>query len=113
MYTHFTFADGSNPYIATSSAKLFDMIKKYDMDQTGENSFEVFAPIVFYTVHTGRKMSAYTKAQAALRDFAQRWQGAAHMFCYSWGELCDWAGFFEEYGKKYGLLREFRESGLC
>lgn len=31
----------------------------------------------------------------------------------SYGELADIQGFFERYGRKYGLLREFRENGIC
>jgi hypothetical protein len=27
-------------------------------------------------------------------------------------ECADYAGFFRDYGKKYGLLREFEENGI-
>lgn len=113
MYIHFSYYDGSNPYIAMHGAELFRMVKKYQLDQVAENAFKVVDTVHYWTVHTGRKLTSYEKAQAALRDFAQIWQGSAYMFNYSWGELCDWAGFFEEYGRKYGLLREFRENGIC
>lgn len=31
----------------------------------------------------------------------------------SYGELCDIQGFFERAGRRYGLLREFRENCIC
>lgn len=30
----------------------------------------------------------------------------------SWGELAIFGDFFNEYGKRYGLLTEFRENGI-
>ena len=31
---------------------------------------------------------------------------------YSYYELIDWQNFFTNLGKKYGLLKEFRENGI-
>lgn len=31
----------------------------------------------------------------------------------SMGEYADISDFFEKYGRKYGLLREFRENAIC
>ena len=31
----------------------------------------------------------------------------------SWGELATWENYFETAGKRYGLLAEFRENGIC
>lgn len=111
MYINFTFADGSNPYICTSNKKLWDMINRYCVDQTGETSFCVLGHGEVLTL--GKRLSAYQKKQAVLRDFAIEWQYRFADFCYSWGELADWQDFFCEYGKKYGLLREFRENAIC
>ena len=55
----------------------------------------------------------YNNARAVLRSFAMEWQ---YHFCdynYSWESLMMWTDFFTEYGKKYGLLREFRENAIC
>ena len=113
MFIHFTFNNGSNPYIVKNNAELFRMVKKYIMDQTDSNSFYIYGEISYYMIHTGRKLTAREKGRAALRDFAQQWQASFGYFSYSWSDLCDWIGFFEEYGRKYGLLREFRENGIC
>ena len=32
---------------------------------------------------------------------------------YSWGELAEFGDYFYKKGKKYGLLKEFRENGIC
>lgn len=113
MYTHFSFADGSNPYIATTNKGLFGMICKYILTQTAGESFIVDGPAAFWTVHTGKKISEYKKKQTALQEFAIDWQRNFDRFSYSWAELDNWQQFFEEYGKKYGLLREFRENAIC
>lgn len=31
----------------------------------------------------------------------------------SWGEVAEIESYFRTYGKRYGLLREFRENGIC
>ena len=46
MYTHFTYKDGSNPYISFTNKKFFKMICKYHIEQVGD---------VFYRVTEERK----------------------------------------------------------
>lgn len=29
-----------------------------------------------------------------------------------WSDIAEWTEFFEKYGKRYGLLKEFRENGI-
>lgn len=29
-----------------------------------------------------------------------------------WSDIAEWTAFFEKYGKRYGLLKEFRENGI-
>ena len=113
MYVHFTFMDGSNPYITTSDRKLFNMIRIYDLEQTAEEAFSIVGCSSFWNVYANGNLTEYEKAKKALRGFAIDWQANFSRFNYSWGELADWCGFFEKYGKKYGLLREFRENGIC
>lgn len=31
----------------------------------------------------------------------------------SWGECVTWSDYFTEQGKRFGLLSEFRENGIC
>lgn len=112
MFVHFTFEDGSNPFISTTNKKLFEMVTKYCLEQTGKDSFHVTGRAVLWTVHVGKQFSDYQRKQALLRNFAIEWQ--FHFCDYSWyqSEVNAWADFFREYGKKYGLLREFEENAI-
>lgn len=112
MYVGFEFKDGSNPYIATSNKAFWKMLNKYYITQTSENTFEVEGKLELWSA-TPRKLSSYDRAQAILQSFAIEWQYKFSELNYSWGELAMWQSFFEEYGRKYGLLREFRENAIC
>ena len=111
MYINFTFEDGGNPYITTTNKTLWNMVKKYYMEQTGEKSFHVLGRCEVWTA--GKRLTPYKKEKNILRDFAIDWQYKYADLRYSWGDLYDWQQFFSEYGKKYGLLREFRENAIC
>ena len=102
-WVHFSFTDGSNPYIAKGYKSLWEMICKYDVEQTGEKTFLVLKP---------RKpwRHNYENCKAALWDFVTMWKWDLH---YSYEELEFWRGFFATYGKKYGLMREFHENCIC
>ena len=51
-----------------------------------------------------------TKYQA--RSLAIDWQAQASRGSMSYSELAAWAGFFRKLGKRFGLLREFKEYGV-
>lgn len=53
----------------------------------------------------------YKERQGNLRDLAIDIQ-LANDGGISWGECVDMYSFFEEQGRRYGLLREFRENGV-
>lgn len=56
----------------------------------------------------------YAQKKARARDKAIEWQllfasnNALHM-----SELADYGAYFSKLGKRYGLLKEFRENGIC
>ncbi len=106
MWTHFLYTIGGNPYIATNNENLFKMILKYHLSQYDCKGFVV----------TGRRewigKKSYNDKRRVLEVFAQDWQNKSEDMLYDAVSLSDWAGFFKEYGKKYGLLREFRENGI-
>ena len=57
-------------------------------------------------------MNAYQRAKERARDKAVE---LAEWLCdhnYSYGELAYWGEYFERLGKRYGLVREFRENGI-
>ena len=57
-------------------------------------------------------MSVYQKRKAAAREFAQEWQAEFSENSYSWGEIAEYSELFDRIGRRYGLLREFRENGI-
>ena len=106
MYIHFRYRNGSNPYITKTNGYFFKMICKYELTRDFDKG---------YVVEIERKpyKKTYKALQEILREFAQEWQNDFPRFTYSWLDMAEWGAFFEEYGKKYGLLREFRENGIC
>ena len=105
MYIHFRFENGSNPFIAFRNSTLFGMITRYDVKQEFETGFIV-------TSWRGNYRRTYQNIRQIIQDFAIAWQMDFCKWHYTQKELIDWANFFETYGKKYGLLREFRENGI-
>lgn len=58
-------------------------------------------------------MSTYQEMKEKVRNEAIDWQYDFENHSYSWGELAFWADHFERLGRRYGLLTEFRENGIC
>lgn len=58
-------------------------------------------------------MNNYQKQKEKARSKAVDWQLDFENHNYSWGELADFGEYFEKLGKRYGLLKEFRENGIC
>lgn len=55
----------------------------------------------------------YQTKKAKIRQEAIDWQIEASNKNYSYGELACFARHFEKLGKRFGLLREFRENAIC
>ncbi len=107
MYIAFEFGNGSNPYVTTTDERLFEMFCKYYTEQ--------FEPHVFIILGEREWNGKQTRQgrKEVLRAIAQDWQIHFGEFNYSMMEIVEWTNFFETYGRKYGLLREFRENGIC
>ena len=58
-------------------------------------------------------MSNYYDKKEEIRQQAIDWQLDFSNHNYSWGELADFTSYFYKMGKRYGLLKEFRENGIC
>ena len=56
------------------------------------------------------KMSKYQIEKENVREQAIEWQHSAQDMSYE--ELFAWTSYFYMMGRKYGLLREFRENGI-
>ena len=58
------------------------------------------------------KGKTYAERKADLQNKAIEWSYAQGLGNWSYSELGNISAFFEEQGKRYGLLREFRENGI-
>lgn len=57
-------------------------------------------------------MSKYQMNKEESRNKAIEWQSHFSDESYSWSELLRFQEYFTKLGKRYGLLREFRENGI-
>lgn len=55
----------------------------------------------------------YREKQASLEDLAKEWQHNFSSLSWSYGELAEIENYFYENGKRYGLLKEFKENCIC
>ena len=54
----------------------------------------------------------YAERKKDLKNKAIEWSYAGGLEAWSYGELATIQGFFETNGKRYGLLKEFRENAI-
>lgn len=60
------------------------------------------------------KGKTYAERKSYIQELAIEYSNSmSEIYPISWGELADIQEFFEKYGKRYGLLREFRENAIC
>lgn len=65
------------------------------------------------SVNRGVKtMSKYREKQEQARQLAIDWQLNFENQSRSWLYCIEWANRFERIGRKYGLLREFKQNGI-
>lgn len=57
-------------------------------------------------------MSNYQKLKTNARNKAIEWQLDFYNHDYSYDELAYYENYFETFGRRYGLLIEFRENGV-
>ena len=57
-------------------------------------------------------MTSYKRGKEAARETAINWQADFSSHNYSYSELAVFQDVFFRLGRKYGLLREFRENGI-
>ena len=105
MYNHFQFKDGSNPYITKTLEEFWRILKKYNVEQIGDR---------FFLVHEERsRKNDYQTTKQILKDFAIEWSLFFNEYTSSYSDLIFYQTFFTTYGKRYGLLKEFKENAIC
>lgn len=128
MYLHITFTDGSNPYIKfyynenpmrsvtkdiRSWKRHYVVVDKYTDD---DGDVELTLRHKTYAEEADMQKAAreyYNRMKHRARDTALCWQEKFANKSMSWGELAEAQSYFEKLGKKYGLLAEFRDNGIC
>ena len=55
----------------------------------------------------------YKKKKEAARNIAVEWSNIGDVSGLSWFDICHISEWFSTIGKRFGLLSEFRENGLC
>lgn len=59
-----------------------------------------------------RAISSYQERKEAARNKAIEWQMDFENHNYSYGEIAYFQNYFEQLGKRWGLIEEFRENGI-
>ena len=57
--------------------------------------------------------TTYEIKKEMVRQKAIDWKNDFCNHNYSYGELAEFGYYFEKLGRRYGLLKEFRENGIC
>lgn len=57
-------------------------------------------------------MNKYQIGKIKARNKAIEWQIDFELCNYAWSDLAYFCEYFTKLGKRYGLLREFRENGI-
>lgn len=110
----FHFDDGSNPYGVWGDRldEFFRMIVAWQPRMIDVAYFQCpkEPTQAYYGLPVGQ---AYQFRKNALREFAREYQRVFADLEMSLEDVNYYANFFEVYGRKYGLLTEFRENGIC
>ena len=67
--------------------------------------------ISFISFHAYGK--TYAERKESVRNAALDYQSAWSDYCFSYSEIAVIGAWFERMGRRYGLLREFRENAIC
>lgn len=57
-------------------------------------------------------MNKYQQAKERARQKVIDWQLTFSDNVYYWGDLAYFSAYFEKLGKRYGLIKEFKENGI-
>lgn len=86
----------------------YDLVRKFELGQVDVEILEKEREDKMKNTKT-----IYARNKAVARQEAIDWQNDFGNHNYSYGELVEFGEHFEKLGRKYGLLKEFRENGIC
>ena len=105
---HIKFTDESNPYILTNATTLYKWLYNYYLEL---NKIDEGAIFVTATETTSRK--TYQEAKRAAQEFAIDTQNIISENNFSYGEIADISDILHALGRRFGLVREFKENCIC
>ena len=85
-----------------------DLVRKFELGQVDVEVLEKEKENKMKNAKT-----IYETKKAVARQEAIDWQNDFDNHNYSYGELAEFGEHFEKLGRRYGLLKEFRENGIC
>lgn len=116
---HITFTDGSNPYCTLANANAKAILRRwkrrYNIVSRYVSNGILFVTMTEKSGDVIRKANRekYLKGKQAARRAAIDWQNESSEISLSYEGYVIAANYFEKLGKRYGLLTEFRENGIC
>ena len=54
----------------------------------------------------------YKEKKEKARQFAMNWQNNFYKMTYDWQAVIQWNERWQKIGRKYGLVKEFKENGV-
>ena len=86
----------------------------YRWDLFHEDTFSPDCNRVFLMDLSKLPGKTYAEKKNNLRDKAIEYStNTSEIYPISWGEAAEIQDYFETYGRRYGLLREFKENAIC
>lgn len=124
MTIHITFINGSNPYVRLNMDKkqfrneLRKWKRNYNVVRKHQNGtiFNITLeekPLTEIYKRQFKERLYYQRMKRRARNTAIHWQEKFSEKSMSYEELAKAQSYFEKLGKRYGLLAEFRENGIC
>lgn len=111
MSYHIEFADHSNPYISFSGEDIHKWLKYYELEPVTHAA--PYDYVGFVATFRRSKLRTYSDMKDAARNLAIDWQSDVASVTMSYQTLADWQQVFSDLGRRYGLMREFRDNGIC
>ena len=92
------------------SAEVVDSGIAYSYDELYGKTFEpVYQTLILDRVNG----KTYAEKKECVRDKAITWSHLHGLIVMDWFDCATIGEWFYRYGKRYGLLNEFRENGIC
>lgn len=99
--------------LVTEFKEVWQMVKEGFITLEGTDGGIIANNLGKIQVLSVRRLTQKEKEKHLLRSFATEYQIAFADAVMTLNEIVMWQNFFEKYGRRYGLLREFRENGIC